>query len=192
MGFWAVSLAPVMLESQWRAPRTRVLAQFPKNLSQKMARWVGVQGQVNSAKSRENTPTCNFTHREDQTQNEKKFFWFELEDLSNSLWVWTTLYLNRLATYRVATLGHKVASNGLRGLRALFEKSMSFSDNLFKFAYSAVRNTRSLAALCCYHLERISCKISASWKLQSVASPPWVSEGFFPGGRNKGIFSKFF
>jgi len=40
-----------------------------KSLSQKMARWVGTQGQVNSAKRTQKHPIWDVTHREPQTQN---------------------------------------------------------------------------------------------------------------------------
>ena len=33
-----------------------------------MARWVGAQGQVISAKKTQNTPTCDVPYRESQTQ----------------------------------------------------------------------------------------------------------------------------
>ena len=39
-----------MLESELRALTTQIMALFPKNVSQKMAHWVGAQGQVTSAK----------------------------------------------------------------------------------------------------------------------------------------------
>ena len=49
-----------------------------------MARWVGTQGQVNSAKRTQKHPIWDVTHREPQTQNWKVFFQSELEDKPNA------------------------------------------------------------------------------------------------------------
>jgi len=51
-----------------------------KSLKQKMARWVGAQGQANSVKKRKNTPILDVTKREPKTEI---FFQSKLEDLPN-------------------------------------------------------------------------------------------------------------
>jgi len=48
-----------------------------------MAHWVGAQGRPKVAKKSKNTPTCGGPPREPQTENEKYFFGFRLEDLLN-------------------------------------------------------------------------------------------------------------
>ena len=48
-----------------------------------MAQWVGVQRWPNVVKKSTNTPTCGGPPREPQTENEKIFFRFWLEDLLN-------------------------------------------------------------------------------------------------------------
>jgi len=45
-----------------------------KNFSQKTARWVGAQRQVNLAKKAKTWPHYDVTHRKPQTQNDKKTF----------------------------------------------------------------------------------------------------------------------
>jgi len=45
-----------------------------KILSQKMAHWVGTQGQVYLAKEAKTCPHCDVTHREPQIRNEKNIF----------------------------------------------------------------------------------------------------------------------
>jgi len=45
-----------------------------KNRSKKMAPWVVAQSQVNCDKKAKQCTHCDITHRESQTQNEKKIF----------------------------------------------------------------------------------------------------------------------
>jgi len=52
-----------------------------KILSQNNGSLVGVQGQVKVAKKCKNTPTCGIPPWKRQTENEKLFFQFQLEDL---------------------------------------------------------------------------------------------------------------
>jgi len=49
-------VAPDMLESQSTALKTRIIGWFPKKFEPKMAGWVGAQGQITSAKMREDVP----------------------------------------------------------------------------------------------------------------------------------------
>jgi len=56
-----------------------------------MGQWVGAQGQVKVAKKCKNTPTCDVRPSERQTENEKRFFLCQLEDLLNPQRVWTAL-----------------------------------------------------------------------------------------------------
>jgi len=77
-----------------------------------MAKWVGVQGQVKVAKKNNNTPTCSGLPSERQTESEKRFFLFQLEDLLNPWMVSIALWLNRLASYRIEKLCKK---SGFRG-----------------------------------------------------------------------------
>jgi len=73
MRFLALILAPNMLESQSRALKTRMRAQFPKKLEPKMARCVGAQVQVQLAEKAKTCHHYHVTHRIAQTQIKKKF-----------------------------------------------------------------------------------------------------------------------
>jgi len=48
-----------------------------------MARWVGVQGQVNLAKMAKTCSHYDVTHRKSQTRNEQNFFKSKLKDSPN-------------------------------------------------------------------------------------------------------------
>jgi len=70
-------VAPDMLESQSRALKARIIAWYPKNLSQKMAHWValrvrplgGAQGQATLAKKTQNNSNDDVTDKKTLTQN---------------------------------------------------------------------------------------------------------------------------
>jgi len=53
-----------------------------KNLRQKMAHWIGSQGQAKLVKNSKTCPLCDVTKRKPQTQI-KYFFKSKLEDLPN-------------------------------------------------------------------------------------------------------------
>jgi len=48
-----------------------------------MGQWVRAQGQVNIAKNLKTCPHCDIPPRKRQTENEKRFFLSQLEDLLN-------------------------------------------------------------------------------------------------------------
>jgi len=54
-----------------------------QSISKEMSRWVGAQAQVNLAKKTQNTPSCDVTHREPQTQIKEIVFQSKLEDYTN-------------------------------------------------------------------------------------------------------------
>jgi len=62
-GFSAIVLAPDMLASKSKALKTQMIAQIKKNLSQKMACWVGAQGHVKLAKNTKTCPHCDITYK---------------------------------------------------------------------------------------------------------------------------------
>ena len=74
--FWRIFLAPDPLESQKKALKTRMMAQFPKTWAKTRARWIGAQGQVNLAKRRKHASYP-------QKAQNGQIFLVELEDLLN-------------------------------------------------------------------------------------------------------------
>ena len=48
-----------------------------------MSQWVGAQGRSKVAKISETFPHCDVTSRNPPTENKKRFFLFQLEDLLN-------------------------------------------------------------------------------------------------------------
>jgi len=63
-----------MLESHSRPLKTQILAKFFKKTgTNKIACWVGAQGQVNWVKKVKTCTHCDTTHTECQTQNKKNF-----------------------------------------------------------------------------------------------------------------------
>ena len=69
-----------------------------------MGQWVGVQGRPKVAKISKTCPHCDVTSRKPQTENEKRFFRFQVEDLLNPWMIWIARKLNRLASYGVAKI----------------------------------------------------------------------------------------
>ena len=71
-----------MLEIQPKALKTRMIPWNKKNLSQKMAHWVGAQGQATSAKKRKTRPLVT-SLPENHKPKTKFFFQSQVEDLPN-------------------------------------------------------------------------------------------------------------
>jgi len=56
-----------------------------------MGQWVGAKGRPKVAKIVKTIPHCDVTSRNLPTENEKRFFRFQLEDLLNPWMVWIAL-----------------------------------------------------------------------------------------------------
>ena len=56
-----------------------------------MGQWVGEQGRPKVAKISKTFPHCDVTSKNLPTENEKRFFLFQLEDLLNPWMVWIAL-----------------------------------------------------------------------------------------------------
>ena len=80
-----------------------------------MAHWIGAQDRVQVAKKTQKTPPFVTSPVENPNTKRKNIFLSKLEDFPKPDWVWTTLYLNRLASYGVTKSAKKVAAGGLQG-----------------------------------------------------------------------------